>query len=169
MKSPLFWSPVSHSQPLASPWREAAKPRLSSTKELLWCGDIIHRRDEILDLATVEGVINVRLSAVRTSVSLVGFSLATRYFYAGLCHRDLFTNSSADCACAAPVAPASATEANNPGRSHADKLTNDSSDIGTAETRAWLLKFRLRCEDLTQFPRASYRGLIPQTRQTSSR
>jgi hypothetical protein len=63
--------------------------------------------------------------------SLVGFSLATRYFYAGLCHRDLFTNSCADCACAAPVAPASATEANSPGSSHADKLTNDSSDIGT--------------------------------------
>jgi hypothetical protein len=54
-------------------------------------------------------------------------------------------------------------------RSHADKLTDDSSDIGTAETRAWLLKFRLRCKDLTQFPRASYRGLLPQTCQTSSR
>src|SRR5262249_9213483 len=55
MKSPLFWSPVSQSQPLASPWREAAKPRLSSTKELLWYDGIIHRRDEILDIAMVEG------------------------------------------------------------------------------------------------------------------
>jgi hypothetical protein len=46
---------------------EAAKPRLSSTKELLWYDGIIHRRDEILDIATVEGVMNVPLSAVRTS------------------------------------------------------------------------------------------------------
>ena len=67
MKSPLFWSPVSQTQPLASPWREAAKPRLSSTKELLWYDGIIHRREEILDIATVEGVMNVPLSAVRTS------------------------------------------------------------------------------------------------------
>jgi hypothetical protein len=58
---------------------------------------------------------NVRLSAVRTSrvnssasasrrdISLQAYVIAT-----------LFTNSCADCACAAPVAPASATEANSP-------------------------------------------------------
>jgi hypothetical protein len=150
-------------------WREAAKPRLSSTKELLSCDGIIHRRDENLDIATVEGVMNVRLSAVRTSRVTRRLQPRDEIFLCRPVPPRPFHKLQRRLPCAAPVAPASATEANNPGRSHADKLTNDSSDISTAKTRAWLLKFRLRCEDLTQFPRASYRCLIPQTRQTSSR
>jgi len=76
---------------------------------------------------------NVRLSAVRTSRVTRRLQPHDEISMQTCAIRDLFTNSSADCACAAPVAPASATEANSPGRSHADKLTNDSSDIGTAD------------------------------------